>query len=394
MRRVVATLMVAGTLVLSTGSADVSGQAGCSFVRGFATLRDLVGAQKVGACLEDERFNGENGNAEQQTAGGLLVWRKADNFTAFTDGATTWVNGPNGLQTRPNGERFSWELDPVTTARSSPSSPPAPSSSPASVSVGSGTTAPAGAGASASTGAAQTAPAAVSSPAPAATSTATRAATSTATATVATTPTPTPNPVQVKFREKPDQVETGNDAQFEVETNAKKGTCALLITYRNSSQVNLGATDIEDGRCEWKYTLAADTRTGKATAQVTVTANGGTATVEDTFSVRKGDTTLAGDIDVELEADELPDKVTVGEQFEISIDTNLKNRGSCEVAVMWPRLGQEAGERKTPNNSGRCSWKMTVPTTIEKSGTATLTVVVTRNKNSARIMTKEFDVKR
>ena len=34
-------------------------------------------------------------------------------FTAFTDGATTWVNGPNGLQSRPNGVRFSWERDPI-----------------------------------------------------------------------------------------------------------------------------------------------------------------------------------------------------------------------------------------------------------------------------------------
>jgi hypothetical protein len=88
-------------------------QAPCRFVLGFATLRDLVGAQKVGTCLEDEHFNLENGNSEQHTTGGLLVWRKADNFTAFTDGGTSWVNGPNGLQSRLNSARFSWERDPV-----------------------------------------------------------------------------------------------------------------------------------------------------------------------------------------------------------------------------------------------------------------------------------------
>jgi len=26
----------------------------------------------------------------------VLVWRKADNRTAFTDGYRTWINGPRG----------------------------------------------------------------------------------------------------------------------------------------------------------------------------------------------------------------------------------------------------------------------------------------------------------
>jgi len=179
-----------------------------------------------------------------------------------------------------------------------------------------------------------------------------------------------------------------------VETNAKKGTCALTITYRKSLPVGIGSQDIEDGRCEWKFTLAADTRTGKATAQVSVTANGGTATVEDSFRVEKGDTTYSGDIDIDIDADELPDKVSAGEEFEVSIDTNLKNRGSCDVGVAWPKVGATAGERKTPSGNGRCSWKLPVPTTITKSGTATLTVVVTKNKRSVRILTKEFDVRK
>jgi len=114
-------------------------QADCRFVLGFATLRDLVGPTRVGTCLEDEHFNLENGNAEQRTSGGLLVWRKIDNFTAFTDGGTTWVNGPNGLQNRPNAERFSWERNPVQTGSTPPTSEtiatapasPAPLASPA-----------------------------------------------------------------------------------------------------------------------------------------------------------------------------------------------------------------------------------------------------------------------
>ena len=82
----------------------------CRFVLGFATLRTLVGPEIVGDCLEDERFNPANGNAEQQTTGGLLVWRQVDNWTAFTNGTITWLLGPCGLQTRPNeGPFYPWE---------------------------------------------------------------------------------------------------------------------------------------------------------------------------------------------------------------------------------------------------------------------------------------------
>jgi glucose/arabinose dehydrogenase len=84
-------------------------QAPCTFVLGFAQLRQLVGAATVGDCLEDEHANPANGDALQRTTGGLLVWRKADNWTAFTDGHRTWLNGPFGLQRRLNSERFDWE---------------------------------------------------------------------------------------------------------------------------------------------------------------------------------------------------------------------------------------------------------------------------------------------
>lgn len=80
----------------------------CRFVQGFATLHDLI-PDVVGECLENEWHNPENGDALQRTTGGLLVWRKADNWTAFTDGDRTWVNGPNGLEQRRNTERFPWE---------------------------------------------------------------------------------------------------------------------------------------------------------------------------------------------------------------------------------------------------------------------------------------------
>jgi hypothetical protein len=104
----------------------------CSFSLGFKALRDQIPAI-VGDCLENESFNPANGNAEQRTTGGLLVWRKADNWTAFTNGSITWLNGPFGLQSRPNGSRFEWEAglpgQPVVRA---PAAPPSPISRPAS----------------------------------------------------------------------------------------------------------------------------------------------------------------------------------------------------------------------------------------------------------------------
>ena len=82
----------------------------CQFILGFKTLRGLIGHDVVGECLENEH-HGENGDSLQQTTGGLLVWRKADNWTAFTDGYRSWINGPNGLVQRLNTERFEWEAD-------------------------------------------------------------------------------------------------------------------------------------------------------------------------------------------------------------------------------------------------------------------------------------------
>lgn len=82
----------------------------CQFRLGFATLRDLLGHSIVGPCLENERYNAI-GDSVQRTAGGLLVWRKADNWTAFTDGYYTWVSGPFGVQKRLNVQRYFWEAD-------------------------------------------------------------------------------------------------------------------------------------------------------------------------------------------------------------------------------------------------------------------------------------------
>jgi len=85
---------------------------GCRFVLGFATLAgDLP--QQVGQCVDNEGHNPANGDALQQTTDGLLVWRKLDNWTAFTDGYHTWINGPSGVAERLNSQRFAWEANPT-----------------------------------------------------------------------------------------------------------------------------------------------------------------------------------------------------------------------------------------------------------------------------------------
>jgi plastocyanin len=90
------------------GGAAAPAVAGCTFRLGFAALHDLI-PEIVGDCVTDETHNPANGNALQYTTRGLLVWRAADNWTAFTDGTSTWINGPCGLQSRLNSDVFPWE---------------------------------------------------------------------------------------------------------------------------------------------------------------------------------------------------------------------------------------------------------------------------------------------
>jgi hypothetical protein len=88
----------------------------------------------VGVCLEDRQTDVANGDAYQRTTGGMLVWRKADNRTAFTDGCRTWVNGPRGPEERRNTQRFIWEGDAsapgtalLVDAPAAPAAPPSAS---------------------------------------------------------------------------------------------------------------------------------------------------------------------------------------------------------------------------------------------------------------------------
>ena len=103
-----ASKVVAPSVPAPASAPPAVGNNGCTFTLGFAALAGQIPSVD-GGCKVNEHHNPANGDALQETSGGLLVWRKADNFTAFTDGYHTWVNGPFGVQERLNTEHFSWE---------------------------------------------------------------------------------------------------------------------------------------------------------------------------------------------------------------------------------------------------------------------------------------------
>ncbi len=77
------------------------------FKLGFKLLANMI-PEEVGDPIGNE-LHEVTGNSLQITTRGLLVWVRSYNWTAFTNGFRTWINGPFGLQDRLNGERFSWE---------------------------------------------------------------------------------------------------------------------------------------------------------------------------------------------------------------------------------------------------------------------------------------------
>ncbi len=97
-------------LIFLPASVFADASPSCTYELGFATLHALI-PSIVGDCVSNVTYSGVTGDALQQTTGGLLVWRKADNLTAFTDGYHTWINSAYGLVERLNTERFPWEPD-------------------------------------------------------------------------------------------------------------------------------------------------------------------------------------------------------------------------------------------------------------------------------------------
>jgi hypothetical protein len=98
-------LLLAAPFVRGVPAAEA---ARCRYVLGFQALHHRI-ASVIGACRGDEQHNPANGDAFQQTMRGTLVWRKADNQIAFTDGYVTILDGPHGLEQRLNTQRFPWE---------------------------------------------------------------------------------------------------------------------------------------------------------------------------------------------------------------------------------------------------------------------------------------------
>ncbi len=104
-------LLIAVVALSLTPTVALAQAAPCQFILGFKTLHDLD-PQDIGNCLDNQAF-AANGDAQQHTTNGLMAWRKADNWTAFTNGYWTWINGPYGLAKRLNTVRFTWEANPT-----------------------------------------------------------------------------------------------------------------------------------------------------------------------------------------------------------------------------------------------------------------------------------------
>jgi hypothetical protein len=103
-------LAFAAALLPGAGSAQTGSS--CQFILGFKSLHDLAPSD-IGDCTDSQAF-ASNGDAQQHTTKGLMAWRKSDNWTAFTNGYQTWLNGPQGLAMRLNTDRFPWESDGAT----------------------------------------------------------------------------------------------------------------------------------------------------------------------------------------------------------------------------------------------------------------------------------------
>lgn len=132
MRRHVTWVVSVSIVMLVTLSAvPVGAQTGsCQLAPVFVLMRDLLGKERVGDCTSPAARN-ELGDVVQPTTRGMLTLRMLDQVPAFSDGQTTWLYGPNGIESRPSGSRLAWEstagaatptATPYATATPTPSS--------------------------------------------------------------------------------------------------------------------------------------------------------------------------------------------------------------------------------------------------------------------------------
>lgn len=110
MRRYLGTLLLAGIILAGATSVwpVLAQTTTCQLAPVFLMLRDLIGRERVGECIGPMMRN-EGGDINQATTRGMLTFRTTDLVTAFSDGQTTWLFGPSGLESRPTGTRLPWE---------------------------------------------------------------------------------------------------------------------------------------------------------------------------------------------------------------------------------------------------------------------------------------------
>lgn len=124
MKRLAVAVVLAMMAVLCISN-TVFAQSKPEFKLGFKSLADQI-PNIVGEPLENEQYSA-SGDSTQRTTTGLMVWRKYDRWTAFTNGHITWVLGPYGLQSRLNTELYPWENvppGPTPVAQLPPTSAP------------------------------------------------------------------------------------------------------------------------------------------------------------------------------------------------------------------------------------------------------------------------------
>ena len=123
MRRVLLGLMLATMAAATILVGAALAQTEPEFRLGFKALADQI-PDVVGRPVEDEHWDA-SGDLLQRTTTGLMVWRRSDRWTAFTDGHTTWILGPYGLQSRLNSEIYPWErVLPGPAPAPEPTAPP------------------------------------------------------------------------------------------------------------------------------------------------------------------------------------------------------------------------------------------------------------------------------
>jgi hypothetical protein len=84
--------------------------AGCTFHARLDDLRERLGTDLIGDCVEAPHA-ASHGETRQRTTRGELVWWDGEGRAVFANDTHTWITGPNGIVRRRNEERFAWESD-------------------------------------------------------------------------------------------------------------------------------------------------------------------------------------------------------------------------------------------------------------------------------------------